>query len=566
MGLRTILGLKRRARRAPKGKTDPDKFTGGADSEAPSTAVAEHPERWTGKNLYFGNIYPHERQYTVGNFVGLALNPKFDRDIRHDAYRRLPIDDGSVARVQAQDVFEHLEFEKTPAVLDEIYRVLAPNGVFRLSVPDYRSPVLRVRSVYDEHGNVIADLMMGGRVRYDEVSRQRKVEFSPDGESHLWFPTYEKINQMISRSAISRCGIIKFYHCFLPDGSAVCDPFPENDMPVMRAPPSDMRANGQPVSIIVDFIKQATPNLGGHTEDSSAGSSRAIAPAQSGAAAVPGIGIVTYMRPDHLAKCLRQLQRHTKGACEVVVACDSPDDLQTAHLCADFGAGLIQGENRGVVWNKNRALYHFMSNTNCDPIILLEDDTYPVSDDWIAEWVSAAARWHHVNFSHPAILQSNSLVGGEGTSERPYIHRLVTGQCTAVSRKAMEIGGYLDTRFRGYGHGHVEWTKRHNALLFGNLVADFSPHAGVFLSIVGGLKSDDARSFRSETDVQRNSILLRETDRAPRRYRDPWQSPDERQVLAREIEAMLPIKRRARAKDDAPEAGPSSGTSEAGCS
>lgn len=543
MGLRTILGLKRRARRARKEKTGPDKFTGGAGPEISSAAGAERPERWTGKNLYFGNIYPHERQYTVGNFVGLAINPKFDRDIGHNAYRRLPIDDGSVAKVQAQDVFEHLEFDKIPAILDEIYRVLAPNGVFRLSVPDYRSPVLKVRSAYDEHGNVIADLMMGGRVRYDAVSRQRKVEFSPGGESHLWFPTYEKINQMISRSAIGRCGTIKFYHCFLPNGSAVCEPFPENDMPVMRAPPSDMRANGQPVSIIVDFIKQTPPDVGDRTEDSSAGSSRAIAPAQAGAAAVPGVGIITYMRPDHLAKCLGQLRKHTTGACEVVVACDSQDDLQTARLCADFGAGLIRGENRGVVWNKNRALYHFMSNTNCDPIILLEDDTYPVSDDWIAEWVSAAARWHHVNFSHPAILQSNALVDGEGTSERPYIHRLVTGQCTAVSRKAMEIGGYLDTRFRGYGHGHVEWTKRHNALLFGNLVADFSPHAGVFLSIVGGLKSDDARSFRSETDVQRNSVLLRETDRVPRRYRDPWQSPDERRTLTQEVGAIVPNRR-----------------------
>jgi hypothetical protein len=540
MGLRTILGLKRRARRARKDKIEPKKFTGIPDLGSLPTAGPEDLKRWTDKNLYFGNIYPHERQYTVGNFAGLALKPKFERDIPHDAYRKFPIDDCSVAKVQAQDVFEHLEFDKIPAILDEVYRVLAPNGVFRLSVPDYRSPVMKVRSVYDEHGNVVADLMMGGRVRYDAVSQQRKVEFSAGGESHLWFPTYEKINEIISRSAISQCGTIKFHHCFLPDGSGVCEVFPENDMPVMRAPPTDMRANGQPISIIVDFMKEVRPDAGDRMEGCGAGNFRSIVPAQTGTAAVPGIGIITYKRPEHLAKCLAQLRKHTKGPCEIIVACDSPNDVETARLCAEFGTGLIQGENRGVVWNKNRALYHFVNDTRCDPIVLLEDDTYPVSDDWLAEWVSAAARWHHVNFSHPAILRSNdALVGGEGTSERPYIHRLVTGQCTAVSRKAMEAGGYLDTRFKGYGHGHVEWTKRHNTLLFGNLVPDFSPHAGVFLSIVGGLQSDDARSFRSEAEVRRNSVLLREADKAPRRYRDPWQTPDERKILTQEIDAML---------------------------
>jgi hypothetical protein len=31
--------------------------------------------------------------------------------------------------------------------------------------------------------------------------------------------------------------------------------FEEMDMPVMRFPPRDMRANGAPISIIVDFVK-----------------------------------------------------------------------------------------------------------------------------------------------------------------------------------------------------------------------------------------------------------------------------------------------------------------------
>ena len=85
--------------------------------------------------LYFGSLGPQERQYAVPNFVGLALNPAHDREIRHDALAPLPFADASIAKVQAQDVFEHLPFEKVPGVLDEVWRVLKPGGVFRLSLP-----------------------------------------------------------------------------------------------------------------------------------------------------------------------------------------------------------------------------------------------------------------------------------------------------------------------------------------------------------------------------------------------------------------------------------------------
>ncbi|HEX4634891.1 MAG TPA: hypothetical protein VH189_01840 [Rhizomicrobium sp.] len=43
-------------------------------------------------------------------------------------------------------MLEHILFEKVPVVLDEIYGVLKPSGTFRLSVPDYRSPVQKRRS------------------------------------------------------------------------------------------------------------------------------------------------------------------------------------------------------------------------------------------------------------------------------------------------------------------------------------------------------------------------------------------------------------------------------------
>jgi predicted SAM-dependent methyltransferase len=78
--------------------------------------------------LYFGSLGLHERQYQVPNFTGLALAPQHDREMRHDATAALPFGDAAIAKIQSQDVFEHLPFEKVPFVLDEVHRVLKPGG------------------------------------------------------------------------------------------------------------------------------------------------------------------------------------------------------------------------------------------------------------------------------------------------------------------------------------------------------------------------------------------------------------------------------------------------------
>jgi SAM-dependent methyltransferase len=204
--------------------------------------------------LYFGSLGLHERQYQIPNFVGLALQPAHEREIQHNLADPLPFADGSIAKIQAQDVLEHIAFEKAPLVLDEVYRVLKPGGIFRLSVPDYRSPVLKRRSIYDARGRVIGDLMMGASSYLDAATGDARVRFSEDGDAHLWFPRYELITHLVLKSQIRKCGI-HFYQGFLDDHSFLCEPVPENEMYVLRAAPHDRRAGGAPTSIIADFVK-----------------------------------------------------------------------------------------------------------------------------------------------------------------------------------------------------------------------------------------------------------------------------------------------------------------------
>ncbi len=208
-----------------------------------------------GKYLYFGNLTEVERQYESGKFVGLALHPQHDQEIRHDARLPLPVPDNSVEKIQSQDVFEHIPYEDLPPILDDIYRALRPTGVFRLSLPDYRSPMLVKRCVYDENGNVLADLRMGGSVAFDKKTKTRKVEFKGNGGAHVWFPVYESVRDLVAKSQLRDCQSIRFYHYFVDKVSFVAEEIPDDEMFVMRAPPNDMRAGGRPISIVADFVK-----------------------------------------------------------------------------------------------------------------------------------------------------------------------------------------------------------------------------------------------------------------------------------------------------------------------
>jgi len=263
-------------------------------------------------------------------------------------------------------------------------------------------------------------------------------------------------------------------------------------------------------------------------------------PESSVTSAVPGIAIVTYKRPSHLAECLARVRAHTTGDYKLLVVSDEPANSEIESICDQFGASLIQGQNRGVVWNKNRALYYYMSRTKCDPILMLEDDCFPEEDNWLRSWIDATGRWHHVNYSHPGLVANRSeLLRGTGMPDDPHVHRLVTGQCTSVSREAIKAAGYLDTRFQGYGHGHVAWSRRHYKLIFGDLVSEFSPQDAVFLSIAGGVHASNVPSFRNETEVAKNASVLRTSNAETARYIEPWRFEKERLELESEMDSIL---------------------------
>jgi len=60
--------------------------------------------------------------------------------VYHDLLQPFPLKNECVDGVLSEDCFEHIEEHHYPKILTEIYRILKKGGLFRLAVPDYRSP------------------------------------------------------------------------------------------------------------------------------------------------------------------------------------------------------------------------------------------------------------------------------------------------------------------------------------------------------------------------------------------------------------------------------------------
>lgn len=194
--------------------------------------------------LYAGDV-PSQSEYTEKGAVGLSLFRNDRRHIRHDITKPYPLADETVDVYQAEDVFEHIEYEKLVGVINEIHRVLKHGGYFRLSIPDYRCDVLRKRCIYDESGNIAFDPCGGGEFRDGKVV----------GGGHVWFPTYEKVKELIEKSLFKKyC----FYHYYNENNQSITNEIDYSKGYVMRTPDHDERVQNpyRAMSIVVDMFKE----------------------------------------------------------------------------------------------------------------------------------------------------------------------------------------------------------------------------------------------------------------------------------------------------------------------
>jgi hypothetical protein len=245
-----------------------------------------------------------------------------------------------------------------------------------------------------------------------------------------------------------------------------------------------------------------------------------------------GIAIVTYKRLNQLQQLVAAIREHTKTPHTLVIAEDGGQD-GTVEWGRTEGIQVISGANRGVGWNKNRGLFSLAAK-GCDSILLLEDDCHPVEAGWEQSWIEAIRTWHHVSFAHRVVM--DDVIAGTGTALDPYVSIRSSGACMAVSAAAFRQVGYFDTRFKGYGIEHKEWTARLLRAGYGMrpvATAEKTINNGR-LFITGGLIADALPSHKDKASVVRNREIAKQLKKEPL-FRAPWHTMEEREQFLKEI-------------------------------
>ena len=192
--------------------------------------------------LYAGDMDQSRRK--IHPFIGLSLSRCDKYHITHDITNSIQLPSGCVDIFQAEDVIEHIEYKKLTNVLNEVFRVLKPEGLFRLSTPDYRCDFLQNRSLKNEEGNIFFD--PGGGGKYD--FKLKKVVCG----GHLWFPKHELVLKLLNNSRFTHFEFLHYYDC---NNTPICQSIDYSFGYISRTPDNDNRVKLKPLSIVVDCYK-----------------------------------------------------------------------------------------------------------------------------------------------------------------------------------------------------------------------------------------------------------------------------------------------------------------------
>ena len=258
-----------------------------------------------------------------------------------------------------------------------------------------------------------------------------------------------------------------------------------------------------------------------------------------------GIGIINYNRADLLNDLIMQLHKSIGEKYFIVVADDGSID-NSAEICRAHQIPIIGNKNMGIAWNKNRALYYLMNFTDCDILILIENDCDIKDINWMTIWRQSIEKWGHINCLHPSTIKKiesgntcTEILGGNGTFDNPYLCTKISGICIGSRRDAIEEVGYFDTRFKGYGHEHSEWTLRFRRIGLGykEIILN-NKTIKCNLMISGGVDGKDVLSSSNKTNLEENRRIMDEC-KADITYRHPWRTDLEKLLLLDEIKLAL---------------------------
>lgn len=248
-----------------------------------------------------------------------------------------------------------------------------------------------------------------------------------------------------------------------------------------------------------------------------------------------GIGIITYNRQWKLQECLTRLRMVTTEPYDLVVADDGSTDSTLDYL-REQRVPVVGGQNRGIAWNKNRALFT-LAERGHDTILLMEDDCFAMEASWLPFWTETVRQWGHVNYAG-LWWPKEVYVRGEGSVDNPWFCSSSTAQISGFRRDVVDAVGFLDSRFRRFGHEHTEHSQRIiRAGYGGNQRVIRGERYFDYISANHGLACTADASFIEETGVLANAELSASMVHEPV-YRHPWRTDYERAAFLAEVAAI----------------------------
>ena len=180
------------------------------------------------------------------------------------------------------------------------------------------------------------------------------------------------------------------------------------------------------------------------------------------------VSIVTYNRANRLEEMLEGVTRTVPSKTDIYV-CDDGSTKDQSMMMVDVIARRFphvhyyRGPNKGVAYNKNRALY-LMKNHHFS--CLLEDDLVPKEKMWFETYEAAASLTdiHHFSRVQDKQVPENCPEFSEymmnAMKVTPIYGSSPRGDLTFITRRVITTVGGFNPAFNGVGYAHGEWSAR----------------------------------------------------------------------------------------------------------
>jgi len=149
--------------------------------------------------------------------LGESHMTKWDANIQQGDIRRLPYGEGTVDVIYSSHTLEHLYLDDARKCIAEMRRVLHPDGILRLALPDSEN---LARTLVDANGSAEASLEFNRRLLAHPEQKPgllTRLRGAAGGHVHRWQPTNALVQSMLRDAGFTRVETQSYRSGELPD-------------------------------------------------------------------------------------------------------------------------------------------------------------------------------------------------------------------------------------------------------------------------------------------------------------------------------------------------------------